>query len=373
MTNNGNLSTDLVPFDFDPNRRPSNRFVEVEHTVLAPETISPIKLYYFHGSEEEDFGSLEESLNDFFGTKKMEDDKQRLSYLRSFLKGIARIDFMKKYPDIDNLKYVDVINALRTKYSGSKNMIKKMEAFEETAQFVGESPANFFVRVSEMAARAKVTDETAIFRRFRHGLLPYYFNHCQALSADSHAEFYKFSQGLWKNQTQNRLQGTNYAITEHGVANVVPKAIEKKQERIPEEVPFNIENLKSMIEDVIERKIKSMRVNDTAQRTREPYQYNRYNNRYQEGNRNRDSYSFRNNGRYENRNPQGQTNDGRYYNYQNQGISPYHDRNNQYSQDRGSNRPDAYTGSPHKQSNFNYAEGQDQYNDACEQEYSKNS
>ncbi|OBZ81981.1 hypothetical protein A0J61_09970 [Choanephora cucurbitarum] len=285
--NNGNLSIDLVPFDFNSNRRPSNRFIEVEHTVLASETISPIKLHYFHGSEEEDFGSLEDSLNDFFGTKKTEDNKHQLSYLRSLLRGIARIDFMKKYPNIDDLKYDDVISAMRSKYSSTKNLIKKMKAFEETTQYVGESPANFFVRVSEMAAKAKVTDETAIFRRFRYG--------------------------LWKNQMQHRLQGTNQVGVEQVTMNNVPTVIERKREQIPESVPFNIENLKSMIEDVIERKIKGMRTNDNQNRT---YQKNRNNNRYQDGGRNRDFYRY--NDRYDNRNHQGPENNGR---QQNQGTN----------------------------------------------------
>ncbi|KAI8327185.1 hypothetical protein EDC96DRAFT_453538, partial [Choanephora cucurbitarum] len=150
----------------------------------------------FHGSEEEDFESLEDSLVCFFGTKKIENDLQKISYLRSLLKGIARIDFNQKYSDIKNLKYNEIIPALRSKYSTTKNILKRMEAFEETTQNYDESPTNFFVRVSEMAAKAKLKDETAIYRRFCYGSLPFYFNHCQSLSARSHSEYYKFSKGF---------------------------------------------------------------------------------------------------------------------------------------------------------------------------------
>ncbi|KAI8333209.1 hypothetical protein EDC96DRAFT_445263, partial [Choanephora cucurbitarum] len=194
--NLSNLSSELVPTDYDFNqRRPSAKLIEIEHTVLASNEYSPVKLHYYHGSEEENFSDLSEALHDFFGTRKIKDDYQKLSYLRSLMKGIARIEFNKKYPDLTNLKYEEVIQQLESKFSSTKSQIKKVEAFEETFQCSDESPANFFVRVSEMAVRAGISDEQALYRRFRYGLLPEYFKHCQALGAETHTEYYKYSQG----------------------------------------------------------------------------------------------------------------------------------------------------------------------------------
>ncbi|KAI8368092.1 hypothetical protein BD560DRAFT_331116, partial [Blakeslea trispora] len=169
--------------------------IEVEHTVLASTDYSPVRLFYFHGSEEEDFLELADALDEYFGTRRMKDDYQKLSYLRTLLKGIAKINFCKRYTSLENLKYDEVMAAMKNQYASSKSKLRKIEAFEETFQQPGESPANFFVRVSETAAKAGIEETSAIHRRFRYGLLPVYFKHCQALGAESHAEYYKYAQG----------------------------------------------------------------------------------------------------------------------------------------------------------------------------------
>ncbi|KAI8340955.1 hypothetical protein BD560DRAFT_439871 [Blakeslea trispora] len=103
--------------------------------VLAPTDYSPVRLHYFHGSEEENFKDLIESLEDYFGTRKVKHDYQKQSNLPSLLKGIAKINFNKKHTDLTDLKYDDVILHLKNKYSSTKANLKMIEAIEKTFQF----------------------------------------------------------------------------------------------------------------------------------------------------------------------------------------------------------------------------------------------
>ncbi|OBZ81498.1 hypothetical protein A0J61_10452 [Choanephora cucurbitarum] len=266
------------------------------------------------------------------------------------------------------------MQTLKSKYSSTKSMVKKVEAFEETNQLVGESSANFFVRVSEMAAKAKITDETSIFRRFRYGLLPHYFKHCQALGADSHAEYYKFFQGLWKNQVQNQLLGIPYSVNDNEVVENVSKVVERKSANISEVVPFNIENLKSMIEDVIDRKINIMHTENNQSKMKEPYQYNGNNNRYQDKNRpygpnyrNNQGYRNQQNSRYYTNGDQNMAN-----NQQNQYHHNSGNQQGKYYQNRN-NQNDNYQGNNNNQNNQfqtrpqgNYPTGSNYNNNQCQ-------
>lgn len=192
----------IVPSDFDFNRRRSSTMLldSPDHTVLVQDQ-HHIRLLPFSGTEEENFTDVYNRLIDYIGVKGIKDKVQQLqlSILRSILRNGARLEFEKTYPILDTLTFDTVCKEMIAKYNSNKSLYRKEEAFEESRQLPGESPANFLTRLNEMALRADIKDnERRIFRRFRFGLLPEYARHCQLMGAETHGEFYKYSMGLWR-------------------------------------------------------------------------------------------------------------------------------------------------------------------------------
>ncbi|KAG2196428.1 hypothetical protein INT46_008662 [Mucor plumbeus] len=262
----------IVPSDFDFERRRSSTMLvdSPEHTVLVQDQ-HHVRLFPFSGTEEEDFTDVYTHLIDYIGVKGIKDKVQKLSILRSILRNGARLEFEKAYPMLDTLNFDTVCQEMLAKYNTNKSLYRKEEAFEESRQLPGESPANFLTRINEMALRADIKDdEKRIFRRFRFGLLPEYARHCQLMGAETHAEFYKYSMGLWRTHYQpflpkHRIENypspsssSNEVIKSVSFTELIEPATKHESSPSPQLTEEKLRKMmKKIVEETLERKLSS--------------------------------------------------------------------------------------------------------------------